>query len=81
MASVDEFTPMPLTDVDMICCPSLEGNDCVRLLEANFFETKVFDTTAAEIADLVVAVCEVVVFTVDFPFAMTGILGFDVWVT
>ena len=72
---------MPLTVVDITCCPSLLVRDGIGLLGANFFETNTFDATPAEIAGLVVTAYEVVVFTVVFPFAITGILGFDVWVT
>lgn len=79
--AVDEVTHMPLTVVDITCCPSLLVRDGIELLGANFFETNAFNTTPAEIAGLMVAAYEVVAFTVDFPFAITGILGFDVWVT
>ena len=59
----------------------MKKNIAPSLLAANFFDINVFDAIAAEIAGLVVVVCEVVVFKVDFPLAVTGILGFTVWVT
>lgn len=77
----DESASTLLNDVDMTCVPSLAVEVDSRLLGANFFDTNVFDTTAVEIAGLVVVAYDVVAFTVGFTLAMTGILGFAVWVT